>query len=115
MPGGEAKYVDDMICSMKRDSLFRRMRTKFWPAWISRDIGFLLVARGSMSAVRALASIVVPIYLALLGFNALLLGVLFTATALVSAAMSAMIGMLSDRLGRKPFIVIIPLITAVAS
>ncbi len=96
-------------------ALFRRMRTKFWPAWISRDIGFLLVARGSMSAVRALASIVVPIYLALLGFNALLLGVLFTATALVSAAMSAMIGMLSDRLGRKPFIVIIPLITAVAS
>lgn len=115
MPGGEAKYVDDMICSMKRDSLFQKLRMTFWPAWISRDIGFLLVARGSMSAVRALASIIVPIYLALLGFNALLLGVLFTATALVSAAMSSLIGLLSDRFGRKLFIILIPLLTALAS
>lgn len=84
-------------------SVFQRLRTTFWPDWINRDIGFLLVARSSMSAVRALASIIVPIYLALLGFNALLLGILFTATALVSAALSSLIGLLSDRFGRKLF------------
>ena len=111
----ESRHEDGVDGRVRREPLLRRLRATFWPAWISRDIGFLLVARSSMSAVRALASIVVPIYLALLGFNALLLGILFTATALVSAAMSSLIGLLSDRFGRKLFIVVIPLLTALAS
>jgi len=67
-----------------------------------------------MSATRALAGIVVPIYLAVLGFGGLTLGVLFTATALVSALLTSSIGLLSDRVGRKPFLVITPMLAGVA-
>jgi len=68
-----------------------------------------------MSAARALAGIVVPIYLAVLGYSAVTLGLLFTVVALTSAALSATVGLLSDRLGRKFFIVVIPWLAALAA
>ena len=74
----------------------------------------LLVARACMSTTRALAGIVVPIYLAVLGFGGLTLGILFTVTALVSALLTSLIGLLSDRVGRKPFLVITPWLAAIA-
>jgi MFS family permease len=75
----------------------------------------LLLARISMSTARALAGIIVPIYLSILGFNAFMLGLLFLVVAITSAILSAISGLLSDRFGRKPFIIFIPLLTAVAS
>lgn len=93
-------------------------RQRVWrliqPEWLTRDMTLLLCARTCMSSTRALAGIIVPIYLAILGFGGLTLGVLFTATALVSALLTAMIGLLSDRIGRKPFLVITPLLAAIA-
>jgi len=74
-----------------------------------------MLARVVMSGTRALAGIIVPIYLALIGFNAVRLGTLFAVTALTSAALTASIGILSDRLGRKVFVVGLPLLTAVAA
>lgn len=68
-----------------------------------------------MSAARALAGVVVPIYLAIQGFSALSLGLMFTIVAISSAILSATIGLLSDRLGRKPFLVIIPWLAALAA
>jgi len=78
-------------------------------------MGLLLSARAAMSAARALAGVVVPIYLAVLGYSAVTLGLLFTVVALASAALSATVGLLSDRLGRKFFIVVIPWLAAVAA
>lgn len=85
------------------------------PTWMTRDIGLLVGARGFMSAGRALAGVVVPIYLTQLGFSAQILGVLFAVVAIASAVMSALIGTLSDRIGRKPFLVLVPLLTALSA
>lgn len=84
------------------------------PEWMTRDMTFLLCARTCMSVTRALAGIVAPIYLAVLGFGGLTLGVLFTATALVSALLTNTIGLLSDRFGRKPVLVITPMLAGAA-
>lgn len=78
-------------------------------------MNLLLLARIFMSSTRALAGIVVPIYLATIGFQGFQLGVLFTITSLVSALLSTIIGLLSDRLGRKPFLIVTPCLTALAS
>ncbi len=94
-------------------------RTRLWhfisPEWMTRDMNLLLFARVFISSTRALSGIVVPIYLAVIGFQGLMLGVLFTVTALVSALLSTAIGLLSDRIGRKPFLIIMPFLTAIAS
>ncbi|MGH2486933.1 MAG: MFS transporter, partial [Ktedonobacterales bacterium] len=98
-----------------RMSRWRRARDNFWPSWTTRDMGFLLSARVCMSATRALAGVLVPIYLALIGYSGFALGTLFAVVALASAAMTALIGILSDRVGRKIFIVVIPWLAAAAA
>lgn len=97
------------------ESRWRRLRANIWPAWITRDAGLLLIARACMSATRSLAGIVVPIYLASSGFSGLTLGFLFTVVAIASAVLSALIGLLSDRVGRKPFIIVVPWLAALAA
>jgi len=79
------------------------------------DVQVIFTARVLMSAARALASVVAPIYLAIEGFNAFTLGLLFLVVALVSAAFSSAIGLASDRVGRKVFLVVVPLIAAGAA
>jgi len=90
-------------------------RQRIWPDWMTRDVNLVLLARLSMSSVRALAGVVVPIYLALIGFNAVDLGMLFVVVAIVAAIISSIVGFLSDRIGRKPFLVALPLFAALAA
>jgi len=73
-----------------------------------------MAARVSMSAGRALAGVVTPIYLALEGFSAIELSEYVLVVALASAVMSALIGTSADRIGRRPFLVALPLLTAAA-
>ncbi len=68
-----------------------------------------------MSAARAIAGVVTALYLAAEGFSGLELGVLFVCVTLATALMSSAIGLLSDRLGRKPFLVAVPLLAAGAA
>ena len=96
---------------MTRFSLRRVVR----PEWLPRDVQLLIIARSSMSAARALLAVTVPIYLAKLGFSATRLGVLFTVTAIAAAALTASVGLLSDRFGRKVFVVGLPVLTALAA
>ncbi len=86
-----------------------------WPQWLSRDAQLLIWARVSMSAARAAAGVITPIYLAIIGFSAAKIGVLFAAVAITSAIISSIAGVWSDRIGRKPFIVIIPMFAVVAA
>src|SRR5579863_8640158 len=67
---------------------WQRMRAATWPGWITRDMGLLLAARMFMSASRAFAGVVVPIYLASIGYGGFTLGLLFTVVALASALLS---------------------------
>ena len=77
-----------------------------------RDARLLLAARVLMSAQRALVGVVAPIYLARRGLSGTEVGVLFSAVGLCGAAISAAVGFGADRIGRKPFVVYIPLLSA---
>ncbi len=68
-----------------------------------------------MSGQRALIGVVVPIYLARLGFSAVELGAMFSIVALASAVMGAGIGFAADRVGRRLFVVCVPLLSAAAA
>ncbi len=80
-----------------------------------KDLHRVLLARGLMSASRALAGVLVPIYLVLIGFEATTLGLLFMGVAFAAVVLSYSVGVLSDRFGPKPFLIIFPLLVAVAS
>lgn len=67
-----------------------------------------------MSVCRSLAGILTPVYLALIGFSAVKIGALVLAVGISSAVLSSLIGLLSDRIGRRPFLVALPLVTALA-
>ncbi|MHB1547992.1 MAG: MFS transporter [Acidimicrobiales bacterium] len=91
-----------------------RWRGVLLPAWGNRDLNVILIARGTMSAARAIAGVVTALYLAAVGFSAVEIGVLFLFVTIASAVLSTVIGMASDRIGRKPFLIGIPLLAAVA-
>lgn len=84
------------------------------PPWHSRNFSLILLARVSMSAGRALAGVLVPIYLALEGFSGLDLSVYVLVVSAVSAVLSMLIGSASDQVGRRPFLIVLPLVTAAA-
>jgi MFS family permease len=96
-------------------TFWQRLKTRLSPHWLTRDMRLLLAARVSMSVARALAGIIVPIYLVVIGFNALELGLLFVAVGIVSAILSSLSGVLADRIGRKPLIVVLPWFTAISA
>lgn len=91
------------------------IRRQVKPDWMSRDVMLLISARTSMSIGRSLAGVTVPIYLASIGFTGARLGLLFAITSLASGTIAALVGLLSDRFGRKPFVVLVPLVTAVSA
>ena len=80
---------------------------------MDRNLLLVLVARGFMSAARAVAGVVTALYLAAIGFSALELGLLFLGVTLTSAVMSTLIGLASDAIGRRAFLVTLPLLAAV--
>jgi len=92
-----------------------RLRRWFMPTWMGRELSIIFLARVLMSATRALAGVLVPIYLAEQGFSALDLGALFVVVALAAAAISSGVGILSDRIGRRIFLIVLPLFAAGAA
>ena len=93
----------------------RRIWEAIVPRWADRNLRVILAARVGMSLGRAIASVVTALYLAAIGFSAIEIGVLFVAVTAASALMSAGIGLFADRWGRKPFLVVVPLIAAGAA
>src|SRR5579875_2562138 len=90
----------------------RRIWEAVVPSWADRNLRVILAARVGMSLGRAIASVVTALYLAAIGFSAIEIGALFVAVTAASALMSAGIGLLADRWGRKPFLVAVPLVAA---
>ncbi len=80
-----------------------------------RDACLLLTARVLMSGQRSLVGVVVPIYLARMRYSATKLAVLFAIVAVASAIISQVVGLWSDRIGRRPFVIVVPLAAAVAA
>ena len=101
-----------MVRPMQQDGRTVTWRKRLHPDWSSRNFDLVFAARVTMSTGRALAGVVTPIYLALQGFSAFELAEYVMVVALASALMSSGIGLLSDQVGRRPFLVVIPLLTA---
>jgi MFS family permease len=81
--------------------------------WLNRDLGWLFVLRILRSIPQGYLGIILPLYLALLGYSALALGTLLAFSAIAAALISMLTGVLSDRFGRKALIAIISLLFAV--
>lgn len=113
--GEGTKHGTRPVIETEHQGRWQRARLALSPDWMTRDMLLLLLARAFMSGARAFAGIMTPIYLALIGFNGLTIGLLFTIVALTSAVLSSIVGLLSDRLGRKFFIVVLPWFAAVAA
>ena len=82
-------------------------------SWLNRDLGWLFVLRILRSISQGYLGIILPLYLVLLGYNAVALGTLLACSAIAAALISMLTGVLSDRFGRKNLIAIISLLFAV--
>jgi MFS family permease len=71
----------------------------------------LLVVRVLRSASQGFLAIILPLYIAMLGYDAAHLGILFTVASIASIVLTALVGVLSDRFGRKTFLMLISLVT----
>ncbi len=81
---------------------------------MDRNVAIVMVARVAMSAGRAIAAVVTALYLSDLRYSATAIGGLFVTVTIVSAVLSTGIGLLADRWGRRPFLIVVPLLTAAA-
>jgi MFS family permease len=81
-------------------------------SWLNRDLGWLFVLRILRSISQGYLGIILPLYLALLGYSAVALGTLLAWSAIAAALISMLTGVLSDRFGRKTLIAIISLLFA---
>jgi MFS family permease len=80
-----------------------------WPSWLNRNLVCLFAGRALRSVTQAYLVIVVPLYLAAIGYDAVHLGAMFAIVAISSAALAALTGILSDRFGRKALLILISL------
>lgn len=82
------------------------------PAWLrlpeafDRDLTLLLCSMSMRRIAMGFLQVVRAIYFALLGFSPVEIGVLLSIGTFVSALHSVSFGVLSDRFGRKPFILV---------
>ena len=97
------------------DGARARWRVAVLPPWQDRNLVIVLLARFVMSGARAIAGVVTALYLAAEGFSGIEIGVLFVCVTVASALMASGIGLFSDRVGRKPFLVTVPFLAAVAA
>ena len=104
-----------MVRRMVKLSGMRPIKEWLRPEWSDRNLRLVLGSRLFMSSSRAMAGIVVPIYLVLLHYSGVRIGELFVVVAAASAVFSTLVGFVSDRIGRKPFLVIFPFFASLAA
>jgi MFS family permease len=96
---------------MKSAGIGARFRRRIAPDWLNRSLEWLFLVRALRSASQGYLAVIVPLYIAKLGYDAIHLGVLFTAASVASVILTALTGVLSDRFGRKTFLILISLLT----
>jgi MFS family permease len=79
-------------------------------AWLNRDLFWLFALRVIRSFAQGYLGVITPLYLAMLGYDAIHLGIVFAVSAIAAAVISTATGLLSDRFGRKLFLAIISLL-----
>lgn len=79
------------------------LRSPTWliPAGASRDARWILAARGVRALADGFISILLPLYLLQLGFNALAIGSIITSTLIGSALLTLSLGAVANRFPRR--------------
>jgi MFS family permease len=83
--------------------------------WLNRDLFWLFVLRVLRSFAQGYLGVITPLYVVMLGYNAVDLGILFAVSAIVSGVLSTLTGVMSDRFGRKVFLALISILTAIGA
>src|SRR5690554_4292085 len=79
-------------------------RVRFLPADATQDAALLIAARGVRAFGDGFVSVLLPLYLGELGFSAVRIGALTTATLVGSAISTLLVGLVSYRLRRRPLL-----------
>jgi MFS family permease len=85
------------------------------PEWLTRDIALLLCGRALRSLSLGYLTVLVPVYLARSGYTAARVGLVFTAGAVGSMLLTAGVGFLADRIGRKPILITLGVLSSCAA
>lgn len=81
---------------------------------MNRQLKLLLAARALRSTTLGYLGVIAPIYLARLGYSAVKVGLVFTAGAFGSMALTLMVSVFADRWGRRRLLVALGLLTSLA-
>src|SRR4051812_13096955 len=74
--------------------------------WLSRDGRLLLAARTLRTFAYGFVSVILAIYLKLVGFNDLYIGLILTATLLNSVIFTLIASFYADRIGRRKLLIV---------
>ncbi|MDE1764845.1 MAG: MFS transporter [Thaumarchaeota archaeon] len=83
--------------------------------WISKDGKLILAARIVRTFSYGFLSVVLAIYLGLLGFNEILIGVVLTATLVNGIIFNLVSSVYADRIGRKKFLILYAVLMIVSA
>jgi MFS family permease len=82
--------------------------------WVSRDGKLLLTARIVRTFSYGFLSIILAIYLKLMGFNEIFIGILLTATLVNSVIFNLFASFYADKIGRKKILIIYAILMAIS-
>ncbi len=82
--------------------------------WISKDGKLLLIARILRTFAYGFLSIILSIYLKLIGFDGFLIGLILTSTLINSVIFTLVASFYADRIGRKKMLVIYAILMAIS-
>ena len=85
------------------------------PEWYTGNVTWLFATRAARSFSQTLLVIVVPLYVAAAGYSTSQVGYLLSIALAGSTGMTILIGVTSDRYGRKPLLMIIAGLAAIGS
>jgi MFS family permease len=82
--------------------------------WLSRDGKLLTTARIARTIGYGFLSIIISIYLKLIGFDAFLIGLILTSTLINSIIFTLVASFYADRIGRRKMLVIYAILMAIS-
>src|SRR6476646_6612047 len=82
--------------------------------WLSKDGKLLLVARTLRTFAYGFLSVILAIYLKLIGFNDLYIGLMLTATLLNSVIFTLIASFYADRIGRRKVLIIYSVLMSIS-
>jgi MFS family permease len=82
--------------------------------WVTRDARLIIFARATRTFAQSFIAVLMALYLTELGFSLVQIGMVLSAGVIGVAAFAVLVGLVSDRVGRRNLLVAFSLVSAVA-